>query len=71
VGRHHVYLKIKERNPKYLYVDGIELDFVTDDGELIEAKYNATLNPKQQKLYDAFETAEKKVLNGVDDFRRL
>jgi len=66
-----IYLKIKEKNPSYLYVDGIEIDFITEDGLLIEAKYNSVLNAKQQKLFDAFECKEKRVVNGVSDFMQL
>jgi len=66
-----IYLKIKNRNPAYLYVDGIELDFITEDGLLIEAKYNSVLNKKQQKLFDKFQTKKKIVVNGVKDFKIL
>jgi hypothetical protein len=60
-----IYLKLKNRNPSYLYVDGIELDFITEDGLLIEAKYNSVLNKKQQKLFDACEAKEKRIVNGL------
>lgn len=66
-----IYLQIKEQNPSYLYVDGIELDFITEDGILIEAKFNSVLNPRQQKLFDKFEAKEKLVVNGVDGFMEL
>jgi hypothetical protein len=66
-----IYLKIKDKNPSYLYVDGVEIDFITNDGLLIEAKYNSVLNAKQQKLFDAFESKEKRVVNGVVDFMQL
>jgi predicted AAA+ superfamily ATPase len=66
-----IYLKIKDRNPSYLYVNGIEIDFITEDGLLIEAKYNSVLNVKQQKLFDKFQTKEKRVVNGVGDFMLL
>ena len=66
-----IYLQIKEQNPSYLYVDGIELDFITENGLLIEAKFNSVLNEKQQKLFDKFETKEKLVINGVDGFMKL
>jgi len=66
-----IYLQIKEQNPSYLYVDGIELDFITENGLLIEAKFNSILNEKQQKLFDKFETKEKLVINGVDGFMKL
>ena len=66
-----IYLQIKEQNPSYLYADGIELDFITENGLLIEAKFNSVLNEKQQKLFDKFETKEKLVINGVDGFMKL
>ncbi len=66
-----VYLKIKDKDPRYLYVDGIELDFVTKEGCLIEAKYHSRLNEKQQKLFDSFKAEKKVVVNGVDDFLML
>ena len=66
-----IFLEIKNKNPSYLYVDGIELDFITEDGLLIEAKYNSVLNEKQRKLFDKFEAKEKRVVNGVHDFMLL
>ena len=61
-----VFLKIKDYAPSYLYVDGIEIDFITKSGILIEAKYNSKLNEKQQKLFDSFKAKEKYVLNGYE-----
>jgi len=66
-----IYLQIKDRDPSYLYLNGIELDFITADGLLIEAKYNSVLNSKQQKLFDEFKCQEKRVVNGVRDFMKL
>jgi len=63
-----IYLKIKDLNPSYLYIDGIEIDFITKNGILLEAKYNSKLNTKQQKLFDSFDAKEKYVLNGYDGF---
>lgn len=55
--------------------DGIELDFISDRflGEqfLIECKYNAELNEKQQALFDSLGIAKKFVLNGYDDLKIL
>ena len=59
-----IFLKLKDHQPSYLYVDGIEIDFVTRDGILIEAKYHSQLNEKQQKLFDSFHAKEKYVLDG-------
>ena len=63
-----VFLKIKDYDPSYLYVDGIEIDFITKNGILIEAKYHSKLNDKQQKLFDSFAAKEKYVLNGYEGY---
>jgi len=66
-----IFLKIKDLNPSYLYVDGIEIDFITQNGILLEAKYHSKLNDKQQKLFDNFDAKEKYVLNGFEGFALL
>ncbi|MEA3455676.1 MAG: ATP-binding protein, partial [Campylobacterota bacterium] len=54
-----------------LYIDGIEIDFITQNGILLEAKYNSKLNEKQQKLFDSFDAKEKYVLKGFEGFALL
>lgn len=66
-----VFLKIKNQNPSYFYVDGIELDFMTENKILIEVKYNSSLNDKQQKLFDISVADKKIVVNGYKDFLKL
>lgn len=44
---------------------------ITQDGVLIEAKYYSTLNPKQQKLFDAFEAKQKYVADRARGFLGL
>jgi len=63
-----VFLKIKYLNPRYIYVDGIELDFITENDILIEVKYNSTLNDKQQKLFDNFKAKNKFVIDTTQKF---
>jgi predicted AAA+ superfamily ATPase len=64
----YVFLKIKHLNPKYLYENQTEIDFVTNE-YLIEAKFkNAQLNKKQEKLFTDFQ-AEKKII--VKSFRDI
>jgi len=63
-----IFLKIKHLHPSYVYVDGIEIDFMTEDKTLIEAKYNSTLNDKQEKLYNSIEANEKVVIDSVKSF---
>lgn len=66
-----VFLKIKHLNPNYVYIDGIELDFMTENKILIEVKYNSVLNQKQQKLYDNTDAEEKIVIDSIDSFLKL
>ena len=63
-----IFLNIKHLKPSYVYVDGIELDFITEDKYLIEAKYNSVLNKNQQKLYDKFDANEKIVIDSIESF---
>lgn len=67
----YVYLKLKSRNPHYIYTEGIELDFFTEDKELIEVKYNAVLSLKQQVLFDTTKAQKKKVITSLRDLDTL
>ena len=64
----HVYLRLRERDKRiyYVYEDGIELDFRTAGGLLVEAKYHDSLTEKQQRLFDAHEAREKIVVDSVE-----
>ncbi len=66
-----LFLKIKHLHPSYVYVDGIELDFMTQDKILIEVKYNSILNQKQQKLYDTTEANQKIVVDSIKSYLEL
>jgi len=62
-----VFLKLKSNNPKYVKIDGIELDFKFKD-TLVEAKYNQELKDKQKKLYDELQVKNKILANSIDFF---
>jgi len=66
-----VFLAIKPYHPSYVYEDGIEIDFITENGVLIEAKYKSTLNEKQQKLFDSVPAKKKIVIDGYKAFLNL
>lgn len=66
-----VFLKIKNQKPSYFYVDGIELDFMTEDKILIEVKYKSVLNEKQQKLFDTSEANKKIIIDSYKSFLEL
>lgn len=67
----YIYLKIRHLEPRYVYQDGIELDFLTSQGLLIEAKYNSAMTAKQQELFQRVPAKEKMVINGPHDLKRL
>ncbi|WP_457640382.1 ATP-binding protein [Persephonella sp.] len=66
-----VYLKLKDKNPCYIYENGIELDFLIDKKLLIEVKYKSSLNEKQKKLFERFPAEKKVVIDSVDKFLNL
>lgn len=62
----YIYHLIAERRPEFLFVENIEIDFITEDGALIESKYYDSLRPKQQALYDKFTAKSKMVVDSVE-----
>ncbi len=63
-----IFLSLKHLHPSYLYENGIEIDFITEDKMLIEVKYNSTLNEKQKKLFDTFPATEKIVIDSFEKY---
>ncbi len=63
------YIYLLLRNKKilyYLYENTIEIDFITDDKILIESKFYAQLNEKQEKLFNEYPAAKKLVIDPVE-----
>jgi predicted AAA+ superfamily ATPase len=67
----YVYLKIKNKNPCYVYNNGIEIDFMTSDNSLIEVKYMSDITGKQKLLFEKLKAKEKKVIRGIKDIFSL
>lgn len=68
----YVFNRIKHLNPQYVYQDQTEIDFLTENGILAEAKYhNEPLSPKQQKLFDAFTARAKIIIRNEDDIVKM
>ena len=63
-----IFLSLKHLHPCYLYKNGIEIDFITEDKMLIEVKYNSTLNEKQKKLFDKFPAKKKIVIDSFEKY---
>jgi len=67
----YVFLKIKHRNPEYIYQDSTELDFFTEDGTLLEAKFGSILTPAQETLFKAYPAKARAVIASRQDAERL
>jgi hypothetical protein len=68
----YVFLKIKHRNPCYVKVNGIELDFMLDDKTLVEAKYHPhELLKAQQKLFDNIDAKTKHIVRSYEEVEDL
>ncbi|MBN1158590.1 MAG: ATP-binding protein [Bacteroidales bacterium] len=68
----YVYLRLKKYHPEYIRQDQAELDFMLDNGYVVEAKYhNEPLTEKQQKLFEKFDEAFRKIVRNYDDLKAL
>lgn len=67
----YVYLKIKNYNPCYIYKDGLEIDFLTNDKTLIEVKYHSDMQEKQLALFNSLEAKRKIVIKNINDLENL
>src|SRR3989339_1525706 len=67
----YVYLKIKNKNPYYLYKDGIEIDFFTENKTLIEVKYLNEMSTKQKKLFEETIAKEKILIKDIYDLDKI
>lgn len=69
VFENYLFLKIKSQEPRYVYSNGIELDFFcSEKGLLLEAKYGPAMKEKQQNLFDSFNAKRKMI---VSDYRDI
>ncbi|MGC8650656.1 MAG: ATP-binding protein [Hydrogenobaculum sp.] len=66
-----VFLKIKSKNPCYVYEDSVEIDFFTEDKTLVEVKYNAKMTKKQMETFNNYEAKAKIVVDNVEKFLKL
>jgi predicted AAA+ superfamily ATPase len=67
----YIYLKLRSYNPSYIVKDGIEIDFMTEKGILIEAKYNSRMTDKQAALFDAVRAKKKIIIDTVSSLVKL
>ena len=68
----YIYLLLKNKKTLYyLYKNTTEIDFITDDKILIESKFYAELNEKQQKLFNEYPANKKMVIDSVEKLTSL
>jgi uncharacterized protein len=59
----YVFLKIKHLEPKYIYTDKTEIDFITRNKTLIEVKYHdEPLSDKQQNVFSELKAQKKYII---------
>ena len=66
-----VFFAIKHKRPCYLLKNGVEIDFLTEDRWLIEAKYGQKLNQKQTKLFESVDAKGRLVVDSLEGLQEL
>lgn len=67
----YIYNRIKYLNPGYISEGDYEIDFMTENGILIECKYKSELKGKQQELFNRIPAAAKFLLSDHNDLERM
>lgn len=68
----YVYLRLRaHQSVEYVRVEQNELDFLTADDTLVEAKYNAVLEGRQKNAFQAYPAARKRVITSVQELQAL
>jgi len=63
----YIYLLLRNKKTLYyLYENTTEIDFFTEDKILIESKFYAELNKKQEKLFNEYPANKKLVIDSVE-----
>jgi predicted AAA+ superfamily ATPase len=68
----YIYILLKNKKTLYyLYENTTEIDFITEDKILIESKFYAKLNKKQEKLFNEYPANKKLVIDSVEKLQVL
>jgi len=68
----YIYLLLRNKKTLYyLYENTTEIDFITEDKILIESKFYAKLNEKQEKLFNEYPANKKLVIDSVEKLQAL
>ena len=71
IFENYVYLKIKNKRPRYVYQEGLEIDFLIEGKTLIEVKYKRKLEGRQKMLFETFPAKAKVIVRGFKDIQKL
>jgi len=66
----YVFLKLKQKEPFYIYEDGLEIDFITRDKRVYEVKYLSEPEGKQLEFFNRLTHNEKYIIKNVEDTYR-
>ena len=68
----YIYIELKDKKVLYyLYENGVEIDFYTDDKILIESKYYAELNERQKELFQSYPAKKRILIDSVEKLSLL
>lgn len=68
----YIYLLLRDKKILYyLYENTTEIDFITGDNILIESKFYAEMNKKQEKLFNEYPAKKKLVIDSVENLELL
>ena len=69
----YIYMMLRDRKKTvyYLYENTTEIDFITEDKVLIESKFYAELNKKQEKLFNEYPAKKKLIIDSVENLSLL
>ncbi len=68
----YIYLILRNKKKLYyLFENGVEIDFYTEDKILIEAKYYSELNSKQEKLMLEYPAEKRIIVDSLDKISLL
>lgn len=67
----YVYLKIKNYVPCYVYQNGLEIDFLTNNKTLIEVKYHSDMTEKQTLFFNELKAKNKVVIRNISELEKF
>ncbi len=68
----YIYLLLRDKKTLYyFYENTIEIDFITEDGVLIESKFYGALNDKQKKFFNDYPARKKLIIDSVESLIEL